>query len=178
MVDKTHNVGDSVGWLYFVNTLRAALGCFYAATWFFAAFGLQHTVYIAAGLDFVAALLVMPFAIDEAFDRSTQRRGDCRHHGLINLSYEMLWVRVYSFAIKGAALAFPLLLSAYLVGLALGSLASTRVSRRLGERDPRALAWVAVFVGVATSSVSPQIAFAGLDLFSSTIHRPWRCCCR
>ena len=68
--------------------------------------------------------------------------------GFINLSYEMLWVRVYSFAIKGAALAFPLLLSAYLVGLALGSLASTRVSRRLGERDPRALAWVAGFVGL------------------------------
>ena len=63
VVDQTHNVGDSVGWLYFVNTLGAALGCFYAATWFFAAFGLQHTVYIAAGLDFVAALLVMPFAM-------------------------------------------------------------------------------------------------------------------
>lgn len=62
VVDRTQNVGDSVGWLYFVNTLGAALGCFYAAIWFFAAYGLESTVHIAAALDFTAALLVLPWA--------------------------------------------------------------------------------------------------------------------
>lgn len=68
--------------------------------------------------------------------------------GFINLSYEMLWVRVYGFAIKGAAAAFPLLLGAYLIGLALGSLASTVVARRLSDRDPKALGYIATFVGI------------------------------
>lgn len=81
--------------------------------------------------------------------------------GFINLSYEMLWVRAYSFSIKGAAHAFPFLLGAYLVGLALGSLASTRISRRLTSEDPRALTYVAGFVGLGNLAGYLMIPFMG-----------------
>lgn len=52
-------VGHAVGYLYFVNTLGAGLGCFYAAFFFFGTFGLQKTVWIAAFLDIAAGLIVL-----------------------------------------------------------------------------------------------------------------------
>lgn len=41
--------------------------------------------------------------------------------GFIALSYEILWIRAFSFAVAGAAYAFALLLWAYLMGIAIGS---------------------------------------------------------
>jgi len=49
--------------------------------------------------------------------------------GLIALSYEILWYRAFSFASAGAADTFGLMLGAYLLGLALGSLAVRRLCR-------------------------------------------------
>ena len=44
--------------------------------------------------------------------------------GFIGLSYEILWLRAYSFVTGGTASSFGVLLGAYLLGLAVGSLAS------------------------------------------------------
>lgn len=44
--------------------------------------------------------------------------------GYLGLSYEILWVRVFSFVTGGTPASFGVLLGAYLTGLALGSLAS------------------------------------------------------
>jgi len=41
--------------------------------------------------------------------------------GFISLSYEILWIRAFSFAVAGAAFGFALLLGAYLLGIAIGS---------------------------------------------------------
>jgi spermidine synthase len=49
--------------------------------------------------------------------------------GAIALSYEILWYRAFSFASGGRADTFGLMLGAYLVGLALGSLAVGRLCR-------------------------------------------------
>ena len=70
--------------------------------------------------------------------------------GYISLSYEILWVRVYSFTSGGMAAAFALLLGAYLLGIALGSLLSRRFCREWGiDGDRRHLLWLAGFVGGA-----------------------------
>lgn len=65
VVDQTHSVGDSVGRLYFVNTLGAAMGCFYGAIWLFASYGLRGTAMVGVALDVLAALLVLPYALRE-----------------------------------------------------------------------------------------------------------------
>jgi predicted membrane-bound spermidine synthase len=49
--------------------------------------------------------------------------------GLIALSYEIVWYRAFSFVSAGAADTFGLMLGAYLLGLALGSLAVRRLCR-------------------------------------------------
>ena len=44
--------------------------------------------------------------------------------GFLGLSYEILWVRVFSFATGGTAASFGVVLGAFLLGLAAGSFAS------------------------------------------------------
>lgn len=52
------DVGESVSWLYFVNTLGAALGAFLAALWLLRIFGLSGSVRAAASLNALVALVV------------------------------------------------------------------------------------------------------------------------
>ena len=57
-VRATGSVGESVSWLYFVNTLGASLGAFLAALWFLRVYGLTGSVKIAAALNAVVAVIV------------------------------------------------------------------------------------------------------------------------
>ncbi len=57
-VRSLNNVGRSVSWLYFVNTLGASAGCLVAALVCLSNFGMKTTVYIAAALNGLAALLM------------------------------------------------------------------------------------------------------------------------
>jgi len=66
--------------------------------------------------------------------------------GFIALSYEILWVRLYCFASRGKARSFGLLLGAYLLGLALGSLWSMRFRNDRQPHDRSHLRTVAGFV--------------------------------
>lgn len=67
--------------------------------------------------------------------------------GYISLSYEILWVRLYSFVSGSRAWAFGAMLGSYLVGLALGSLWSLRFQASgKGQEELRALSG---FVGMA-----------------------------
>ncbi len=58
-VRTTGDVGDSVSWLYFVNTLGAALGAFLAVLWLLRVTGLGGAVRVAAALNVLVALLVL-----------------------------------------------------------------------------------------------------------------------
>lgn len=58
-VRSMKNVGRSVSWLYFINTLGAAAGCLVAALLCLAFLGMRSTVYIAAALNGLAALLML-----------------------------------------------------------------------------------------------------------------------
>jgi MFS family permease len=62
-VQTGHSVGESVSWLYFVNTLGAALGSFLAAKWVLGLFGLSGSVQLAAALNAAAALIVLGTAL-------------------------------------------------------------------------------------------------------------------
>ena len=53
------NLGNSVGWLYFSNTMGSALAALLTVTVIFPAVGLQNAVWIAAALNFVVAGLVI-----------------------------------------------------------------------------------------------------------------------
>jgi predicted MFS family arabinose efflux permease len=58
-VRSMKNVGRSVSWLYFINTLGAAAGCLVASMICLSFFGMKTTVVIAACLNLLAALLML-----------------------------------------------------------------------------------------------------------------------
>lgn len=58
-VARTHNVGRSVGLLYFVNTLGAAAGCVAGAALLFGHLGQAGSVRTAAAINLVAAACVL-----------------------------------------------------------------------------------------------------------------------
>jgi spermidine synthase len=58
-VRSLKNVGRSVSWLYFINTLGASAGCLAASLVCLAFFGMKTTVVIAACLNGLAALLML-----------------------------------------------------------------------------------------------------------------------
>jgi MFS family permease len=58
-VNATGRVGRAVSWLYFVNTLGAALGAFLAAFVALGRFGQSGSIRIAASLNAIAALTIV-----------------------------------------------------------------------------------------------------------------------
>ena len=65
--------------------------------------------------------------------------------GFVALSYEILWVRAYSYVSWGVASAFGLLLGSYLAGLALGALVARRYCKKSGEAGRESLTWLAFY---------------------------------
>ncbi len=55
MVESGQDVGESVGTLYYFNTLGAAVACLLLGFWFFGVFGLHHALIMAAGMNFTSA---------------------------------------------------------------------------------------------------------------------------
>ncbi|MCV7173333.1 fused MFS/spermidine synthase [Mycobacterium manitobense] len=180
LVKHSGNVGRSVGLLYFVNTLGSAFACFIVAAFLMRLLGQQGAVTLACGLNLavgVGALIAQvrsPRAGVAPGGRLTQfnTRGFwfalllsalC---GYIALSYEILWYRVYSFASGGVAQAFALLLGCYLLGIALGALASRRFCREPAAGEQVAsLSGFVLFANLASYLLVPAAA-----LITSVLH--------
>jgi predicted membrane-bound spermidine synthase len=58
-VNMTQQVGTSVSWLYFANTIGAAAGAFVTIFLLLAELGIAGTIRVAAGLNVLAALIVV-----------------------------------------------------------------------------------------------------------------------
>lgn len=56
MIDLGQSVGESVGTLYYFNTLGAAIACLLLGFWFFNIFGLHHAIIMAVVLNFTSAV--------------------------------------------------------------------------------------------------------------------------
>lgn len=56
------NTGENIGWLYFTNTLGAAMSCLAMAFVFFVYLSLYQTIYMAAAINCLVAVVV--FALD------------------------------------------------------------------------------------------------------------------
>mgnify|MGYP006074298575 CR=1 FL=1 len=155
LVARLPNVGLSLGTLYFVNTLGSAIAAFSASLFLLGMYGMQGTIYIACLFNFLigAAALLFHFwqksAAIELVDAATQQ-DESRNlaksaisfrkilllafvSGFIALSYEILWMRIFSFANAGAAYIFPRVLGLFLFGLALGSYIAGRVCERFED---------------------------------------------
>jgi spermidine synthase len=173
LVKHSGNVGRSVGLLYFVNTLGSAFACFIVAAFLMRLMGQQGAVALACGVNVLVGMgaLIVQLKSPKAatapdappaqfttrgFGLAVLLSALC---GFIALSYEILWYRVYSFASGGVAQSFALVLGCYLLGIALGSLASRRFCREsAAAKQVASLSGFVLFANIASFLLVPAAA--------------------
>ncbi|MHB1297930.1 MAG: spermine/spermidine synthase domain-containing protein [Gemmatimonadaceae bacterium] len=130
--------GRILGVLYFANSLGAALGVLIAGFWLIGLAGLPGTLVAAAIINLVVALVTFAAVRLEADDEDAVRpaaaqveaSGGAPWRLLLAVSfgtavasfiYEIAWIRMLSLVLGSATHAFELMLSAFILGLALGA---------------------------------------------------------
>lgn len=167
--------GRTLALLYFANSLGAALGVLLAGFWLIRHLGLPGTLYSAASLNIVVAIIVYAAvripaarrASASATDVDSEARAvaviqapaatpaadvppisDARPHvsnvrlwrlllfvsfgtAIASFIYEIAWIRMLSLVLGSATHSFEVMLSAFILGLALGSLWVRTIADRL-----------------------------------------------
>ncbi|MBP7605021.1 MAG: fused MFS/spermidine synthase [Spirochaetes bacterium] len=175
-------VGTGTGLLYGLNTLGAATGCLVTGFYLIKSFGVRETVFISAAINLAIALTVLVAArrgTDETFsETSTESKTPdspssisrdyariflllAAAAGFVSLSCEILWTRLLVFMLKTTVYAFSTMLTTFLLGIGLGSLAFTLLDRRLGIRNHLRL-WGYLQWGIAASVFLSLLAFGAM----------------
>jgi spermidine synthase len=142
LLRRKDRVGLAVGLLYFVNTLGAALGCFFAGFWLLPRLGLNRTTWLAVVFNFAVATTAYTLdRRDQAAPLEPEApagfRDGSEHaaltspaswpfwvafgSGLAALAFEVVWFRVLVLVFGSTVYSFSAMLSVFLFGLAIGS---------------------------------------------------------
>jgi spermidine synthase len=140
--------GRESAYLYGSNTLGAVLGAYLCGYWLIPGLGLTHTVYASVAGNLVVAGLALWLARRVSWlpraapspsiaDGPALGAGERRLFyalfalsGFVAIGYEIVWSKVFGIVMEGTLYGFATVLSAYLLGIAIGSFAiSGRVDR-------------------------------------------------
>jgi predicted membrane-bound spermidine synthase len=175
--------GRRVGDLYATNTLGAVIGCAAAGFFLIPTVGMRTTVFIAAGINIVIAVLIL--IVDRLRDKApviasaepfaepavAEARGismlrwvvllSFALSGFASLVYENAWTRALTLVIGSSIYSFSTMLVTFLVGLALGGFVYARF---FGEREARLSTFGLVELWVGLSALATIPLFEKLPL--------------
>jgi predicted membrane-bound spermidine synthase len=165
------NFLDTVSFLYFINTIGAAIGAVFASYVVISFWGLDNAVYCAAGINFTLAVLIL-FAkhircdqgdnVEYPVDRLEQKEaifGKLAYllvfiTGFLAISYEIVWFRVVGILVKASPYAFSSVLFVYLSGIAIGSFGMSRYLRKHSITDKKSLFFSIQFlIGISVITI-------------------------
>ncbi len=175
-------LGRDIGWLYAVNTFGAVVGTFLAGFLLILLLGVRETAWAAGALNFLVAAAVWALARREArrpapsvavTDADATAEGEeqlprISSHvarlalwtagisGFCALALEVLWTRSLVFFLDNSTHAFSTILTAFLIGIALGSAVVARWIDR-GARLLTGLGVLQVMVGVSAVLAMPVL---------------------
>ena len=169
--------GRRVGDLYATNTLGAVIGCAAAGFYLIPTFGMQKTVFVAAGANMIIAavilivdrlrdkapLEVVAEPVNEKTDTPEEQSAPMLRwvllisfalSGFASLVYENAWTRSLTLVIGSSIYSFSTMLVTFLVGLALGGFIYARL---LGHREARLSTFglIELWVGLAALATIP-----------------------
>jgi len=149
--------GESLAMLYFANSLGAAAGVLASGFVLIAWVGLPGTLRTAGVINLCLAGAVWVLARPAHHAPVTARAGGraavplllavAFFTGLASFVYEISWIRMLSLVLGASTHSFELMLSTFILGLALGGLAVRRRADRM-SRPARALGWIQLAMGV------------------------------
>jgi spermidine synthase len=159
------STGESVAMLYFTNSLGAAMGVLASGFLLIAWTGLPGTLRTAGAINLALAALVwllsrpmrapaLAPAAPPASRAALLLLAIAFLTGLASFIYEIAWIRMLSLVLGASTHAFELMLSTFILGLALGGYA---VRRRVDATasPERLLGWVQVAMGLCALLTLP-----------------------
>lgn len=168
--------------LYAANTFGAVLGAYLCGFWMLPGLGLTHSVWVAGAINLAVAAFVLvvagqmraPSRSEETATAASARapagpepdRGVFLFFfgvsGFVAIGYEIVWSKVFGIVMEGTLYGFAAVLSAYLLGIALGSLAvAPRVDRIRNLPRAFGLLHLAIAAAVAGGMAAiPYLPFA------------------
>jgi len=160
---------SSVSFLYFINTLGAAIGTLFASYIFISFFGLDVAAAIAVLINFVLAALIFTVrnsAVDLMRGKTAGSMVDQDAifgklayllvfiTGILAIGYEIVWFRVIGVLVKASPYAFSTVLSVYLLGIAIGSFGMKKFLRQRADIDKKNLFFlVQFFIGISVLAI-------------------------
>lgn len=155
MLAGQQGLRHTVARLYFLNSLGAALGASLAAFILLPSLGMVGASLLSAGLNITAAIVAWGWSnyagaalaqVDEQaleakeppFPARTARAAlavICLS-GFAGLGLEVAWIRLLAMMLGSTAQAFAVMLSAFILGIALGSAWVARTKAKIAEKDP------------------------------------------
>ena len=137
-----HDFFDTVSFLYFINTIGAAIGALFGSYFLISFFGLDFALYFAVTINFILAFLILycRYLPDDLRDIEhislPNSSADSMNINLVHflvfitgflaIGYEIVWFRVIGVLVKASPYAFSTVLSIYLLGIAIGSLSMNK----------------------------------------------------
>ena len=176
-VTSDSRIASSVGVLYAVNTLGAALGCVAAGLVLLPIVGLRLTVWIGAALNILCGIAVASLRTIEAPSTATPRpeaESPTSSRVLIALLFfsvgfvalggEVLWTRYLGLLIHNTVYTYTLTLAVVLVGIVLGSILASQFSDKSTTRA-RHFGTLQVLTGLAvlTLMTLPKNVWQGFE---------------
>lgn len=175
-IRRIDKFGAGFGRLYGINTFGAVLGCFAAGYFLIGTIGVWKTTILAAVLNVVVALIAWTLHRSEGDspewegdeDRAAAiRREEAGENGPVravivgialagwaSLVYEVCWTRLLSLVLGSSVYAFTAMLTTFLLGIALGSMAVSALADRI--RSPfRAFVSIQIAVGISSLLITP-----------------------
>lgn len=152
------------GRAYAINTFGGVAGTLASGLWLIPTFGLRATTIVAVGLNFAIAAASLSLArgrsgsVDAALvPEAAPRRlalAVSALSGFSSLVYEVAWTRSLVLSLGSTVYAFTLILTAFILGLAVGSAVSSRLVRRVKQPEI-ALAAIQALIGIAAVVLLP-----------------------
>lgn len=159
---------SSVSWLYFLNSAGAVLGALLAGFYLIPKFGLDASVSLTAILNVAIGLaaLVLGKKIQEKTVSEETKEAPAAAgfepgpvhvqimywgvlvSGFFALVYEIAWIRILSLVLGSSTYSFSLMLSAFIAGIAVGSLL---IAKRIAPRINSYLLFGLAELGIAVS---------------------------
>lgn len=182
-------IGRDVGTLYAVNTLGAVAGAVTSAFVFMKLYGVSATIWIAAGLNLGIAVVILLFFRRQWSLTSLEGElppGSAEHRfytpevilvlggfcvtGIAALIYQVAWTRIFSLLLGSSVFAFSLILTAFILGLALGTLVFSRLCGRFVDLK-KVFGWLQVGIGLSALAALPL--FGKIPLVNRWVYLNW-----
>ncbi|MBN2410580.1 fused MFS/spermidine synthase [candidate division KSB1 bacterium] len=160
--------GLTVGGLYGINTLGSSIGCFVTGFFFIRLFGLSKTTFIAVTITLVIGLLglllaflskrVHPVENNSAIQVKQSNFYPATAYfltiafiisGFTSFSYEIIYARLLAFIIGNRVFASTTMITAFIFGIAFGSLVIGRIIDKTG-REPFVFSLFQIIIGITT----------------------------